>query len=69
MLLATDSGHCVVLVPLDLTASVDTVDHQVLWSCLDKGAALDWIRSFFTERSFCVCVGATEHWCFIPFLR
>lgn len=45
--LATDNGHCVILVLLDLTAVFDTVDHQILLSRLDswvsiRGTALKW---------------------------
>lgn len=45
--LATDSGDCVVFVLLDLTATFDMVDHEILISCLEhwvgiKGIALDF---------------------------
>lgn len=32
ILLATDSGHCVVLVLLKVTVTFDTVGHEILWS-------------------------------------
>lgn len=65
VLLSTDSGHCVALVLLDLTAAFDTVDHQILVSRLEnwvgiKGVVLDWFRSYLSERSFCVRIGAAE---------
>lgn len=52
--LATDSGDCVVLVLLDLTAAFDTVDHDSLISHLEhwvgiRGVALDWFRSYLTD--------------------
>ena len=34
--LATDSGHCVVLVLLDLIAAFDTVDHKILITRLEQ---------------------------------
>ena len=59
ILLSTDSGKFVVLVLLDLSAAVDTVEHSMLISCLEhfvgiKGVAFDWFRSNLTDRSFCV---------------
>jgi hypothetical protein len=60
--LATDSGDSVILVLLDLTAAFDTVDHVVLLSRLEqwvgiRGSALEWIRSYLTDRTFCVNLG------------
>jgi len=60
--LATDSGDCVILVLLDLTAAFDTVDHEILISCLErwvgiKGIALKWFRSYLEGRTFCVSCG------------
>lgn len=57
--LATDTGDCVVLVLLDLTAAFDTVHHEILLARLEqwvgvKGIALEWFRSYLTDRSFCV---------------
>lgn len=57
--LATDSGHCVVLVLLDLTAAFDTVDHEILITRLEQwvgisGTALEWFRSYLSQRTFCV---------------
>ncbi|XP_037548511.1 uncharacterized protein LOC119425058 [Nematolebias whitei] len=65
ILLATDSGDCVVLMLLDLTAAFDTVDHHILLSRLEnwvgiQGPALQWFRSYLTERNFCVRIGAVE---------
>lgn len=60
--LATDSGDCVVLVLLDLTAAFDTVDHKILISRLEeqvgiRGTALEWFRSYLADRTFCVSLG------------
>lgn len=62
ILLATDSGDCVILVLLDLTASFHTVDHEILISRLErwvgiKGIALKWFRSYLEGRTFCVSCG------------
>uniref|UniRef100_A0A8C5AN71 Reverse transcriptase domain-containing protein n=1 Tax=Gadus morhua TaxID=8049 RepID=A0A8C5AN71_GADMO len=62
--LATDSGHSVVLVLLDLTAAFDTVDLDILIARLEQwvgvsGTALKWFRSYLTQRSFCVSLA--EH--------
>lgn len=59
LLLSTDCGKSVVLVLLDLSAAFDTVDHSILISRLEhcvgiKGVALDWFRSYLTDRCFCV---------------
>uniref|UniRef100_A0A8P4K1H9 Reverse transcriptase domain-containing protein n=1 Tax=Dicentrarchus labrax TaxID=13489 RepID=A0A8P4K1H9_DICLA len=60
--LATDSGDCVILVLLDLTAAFDTVDHEILISRLKqwvgiRGIALEWFRSYLADRTFCVSLG------------
>lgn len=49
---------------LDLTAAFDTVDHSVLTSRLEhgvgiKGTALDWLRSYFSDRDFRVSFGGS----------
>ena len=48
----TDSGDCVILVLLDLTAAFDTVDHEILITHLKqwvgiRGLALEWFRLYF----------------------
>lgn len=50
ILVATDRGKYSVLVLLDMTAAFDTVDHDLLISCLHhcvgiSDLALSWIKS------------------------
>ena len=59
MFLATDSGDCVILIHLDLTAAFHTVDHIILLSHSKQwvgigGIALEWFRSYLTEQTFYV---------------
>uniref|UniRef100_A0AAZ1X830 NACHT domain-containing protein n=1 Tax=Oreochromis aureus TaxID=47969 RepID=A0AAZ1X830_OREAU len=51
-----------VLVLLDMTAAFDTVDHNLLISRLHHSVgisnlALSWIKSYLSDRSFCVKLG------------
>ena len=74
--LATDSGDCVILVLLDLTAAFDTVDHEILISHLKqwvgiRGVALDWFRSYLADWTFSVNLGdpvstSAPLWCRVP---
>jgi len=59
MLLAADRGEVTALCMLDLTAAFDTVDHEVLLNKLNRmfglsGIALNWLRSYLTDRSYTV---------------
>ena len=56
-----DNGNAVFMALLDLSAAFDTVDHRILLRRLENsmmvsGSALDWFRSYLTERTTCVCV-------------
>ncbi len=62
ILLTLDSGASAILVLLDLSAAFDTVDHNILISRLEhyagvRGMALQWFKSYLTNRSFAVKVG------------
>ena len=64
ILLALDKGQCVYLVLLDLSAAFDTIDHSVFLSRLEKdnavtNDALEWMRSYLTERKQCVKINST----------
>ena len=47
------------MVALDLCATFDTVNHQILLEVPNKyfgiqGIALKWIKSYLTNRQFCI---------------
>jgi len=51
-----DDRHCVILLLLDLSAALDTVDHDILLTSLKSkfsicGTALEWFRSCLTNRT------------------
>ena len=62
ILCALDLHEEVILVLLDLSAAFDTIDHSILFSRLEhrfgiRGIALDWIKSYFSDRSQRVIIG------------
>ena len=62
---ALDNNACVILLMLDLSATFDVIDHDILFYRLQYsfgifGSALSWIRSYFTDRSQCVSIGSVH---------
>ena len=62
ILLSTDRQEVTLLVLLDLSAAFDTIDHNLLLNLLQSdfgviGSALQWVRSFLSERQQRVVVG------------
>ena len=64
LLLAADEGQVSAVCLLDLTAALDTVDHDLLLSRLERqfglrGTVLQWFRSYLSRRSFRVLCGGS----------
>ena len=63
LLLAADRGEVSALCLVGLSAAFDTVDHELLLSRLQNrfgvvGTALNWFRSYLTNRSYAVMYGS-----------
>jgi len=59
LLVATDRGQVSGLCLLDLTAVLDTVDHELLLLRLNRtfgfrNQAIEWLKSYLSGRSYCV---------------
>uniref|UniRef100_A0AAQ5ZSU8 Reverse transcriptase domain-containing protein n=1 Tax=Amphiprion ocellaris TaxID=80972 RepID=A0AAQ5ZSU8_AMPOC len=55
LLIASDNGLVSILILLDLSAAFDTIDHKFLLQRLEhsigiKGTALDWFKSYLSDR-------------------
>ena len=70
---AMDRGQVTLLALFDVSAAFDSVDHSILLQRLSisfglAGAPLEWLRSFLSERTNCVVVGASRsRWVLAPF--
>ena len=63
--LAVDKGMSVICVLLDLSAAVDTVDHDILLSRLSSrygicGTALKWFKSYLSDRTQYVKINSSS---------
>src|SRR6218665_3089411 len=69
---AMDCGQITLLALFDVSAAFDSVDHSILLNRLFLsfgliGKALEWLRSFLTDRTHCVVVGSSRS-CWVPVL-
>ena len=67
LLLAADSGQVSALCLIDMTAALDTVDHDLLILRFERqfgrrGVVLQWFRSYLsdTDKSFRVVLGSNS---------
>ena len=61
LIMGINGKKAVILVLLDLSVAFDTVDHMIMCRRLEqflglRGKVLEWVRSYLTMRSQCVCV-------------
>ena len=76
LLLAADQGQVSALRLLDLTSALDTVDHTLLLTRLERsfgvqGGCLTWFTSYLSGRSYCVVIDSvashvTHIMCSVP---
>lgn len=64
-IMAIDSGHLVILVLLDSSATFDTVDHGILltWLSIHFGfgsMTVQWLMSYLPDSTHCVKVNGTS---------
>ena len=60
-----DNVDVALLILLDLSSAFDTIDHNILLKRLNlefgiRGTALDWVRSYLTDRSHTVVINDTS---------
>ena len=65
MIGAVDQGHVGTLMLLDLSATFDTVDHQILIEILQRrfglsGKTLDWLADYLSGRGQVVTAGGSD---------
>ena len=68
-----DNGLVTVLVMLDVSAALDTLDHGILLSRFENvfgisGAAFKWMASYIKDRSQVVVIDSEHSKTFLPFL-
>ena len=72
ILMNMNCKHVTLLVPLDLSAAFDTVDHDILLARLKSsiginGTALNWFKSYVNNRSQRVSLNGCTSDSFMPY--
>ena len=62
---ALDTGACVALIMLDISAAFDTLDHGIFLQRLThsqgiSGSAIGWLQSYLSGRKQCISIGSVS---------